>query len=110
MKRRGGRIWIQKEGGVMLMREKFKSYLAKGVVLCMLSSLSFVACAKHPSKEQLQALEEAKQAAASAEAELAKKRSERDNLQRQLDQKKAELKKAQDEKVAVAKRLESMGN
>jgi septal ring factor EnvC (AmiA/AmiB activator) len=91
------------------MREKLKSCVIKGMVLCMLSSVSFVACAKHPSREQLQALEEAKKAAAAAEAQLAEKQRERDDLKRQLEQKKAALKKAQDEKAAVAKRLESMG-
>jgi septal ring factor EnvC (AmiA/AmiB activator) len=87
------------------MREKLKSYLVKVVALGMLSALSLVACSKHPNKEQLQALEEARQAATSAEAQAAQKRTERDDLQRQLDQKRAELKKAQDEKAAVAARL-----
>jgi septal ring factor EnvC (AmiA/AmiB activator) len=82
-----------------------KSFIIKGIVLCMLSALALVACSKHPNQEQLQALEEARQAAAAAEAQAAQKRSERDNLQRQLDQKRAELKKAQDEKAAVAARL-----
>lgn len=87
------------------MREKMKSFLIKGIALCMFLALSLVACSKHPNQEQLQALEEARQAAAAAEAQAAQKRSERDDLQRQLDQKKAELKKAQDEKAAVAARL-----
>jgi hypothetical protein len=87
------------------MREKMRSYLIKGIALCMLSALSLVACSKHPNQEQLQALEEARQAATAAEAQVAQKRSERDDLQRQLDQKRAELKKAQDEKAAVTARL-----
>jgi len=87
------------------MREKMKSYLAKGLAICMLASLSLVACTKHPSKEQLQALEEAKQAAAAAEAQLAQKRSERDALLKQLQDKKAALQKAQAEKAAVQSRM-----
>ena len=59
------------------MRERMKSYLIKVIALSMLSALSLVACSKHPNKEQLQALEEARQAAASAEAQLAQKRSDR---------------------------------
>jgi septal ring factor EnvC (AmiA/AmiB activator) len=87
------------------MRETIKSYLIKGLAFCMLSSLSLVACAKHPNQQQMQALEEARQAATAAEATLAQKRSERDALLRQLEEKKAALKKAQDEKAAVAARL-----
>jgi septal ring factor EnvC (AmiA/AmiB activator) len=87
------------------MREMLKSYLVKGVVLCLLSCFLLIACAKHPNEEQLRALEETKKAALAAEEQLAQKRAERDNLQRQLEQKKAELQKAQSEKEAVAKRL-----
>jgi outer membrane PBP1 activator LpoA protein len=89
------------------MRETLKSYLTKAVVLCMLASFLLVACAKHPSKEQLQTLEETNKAALAAEELQAQKCAERDNLQRQLDKKKADLQKAQDEKAAVAKRLGS---
>jgi len=91
------------------MMEKIKSYLAKGLAICMLSSLALVACTKHPSKEQLQALEEARSAATAAEAQLAKKRAERDALLKQLQDKKAALAKAQQEKAAVSSRL-SGGN
>ncbi len=87
------------------MRETTKSYLVKGIAFCMLSSLSLVACTKHPSKEQLQALEEARKAATSAEAQLEQKRSERDALLQQSQEKKAALQKAQNEKAAVAGRL-----
>ncbi|MDZ7310493.1 MAG: hypothetical protein ONB45_04310 [candidate division KSB1 bacterium] len=87
------------------MRETLKSYLAKGVALCMLASLSLVACTKHPSQEQLKALEETRQAAAAAETQKAQKCSERDDMQRQLQQKKADLQKVQNEKAAVAGRL-----
>lgn len=87
------------------MREKMKSYVAKGLVICMLASLSLVACTKHPSKEQLQALEEARNAAAAAEAQLAQKRAERDALLKQLQEKKATLQKAQAEKTAVSARM-----
>ncbi|MCG3118380.1 MAG: hypothetical protein ALAOOOJD_00569 [bacterium] len=87
------------------MREKMKSYVAKGLAICLLASLSLVACTKHPSKEQLQALEEARNAAAAAEAQLAQKRAERDALLKQLQDKKAALQKAQAEKTAVSARM-----
>ena len=87
------------------MREKMKSYFAKGMAICMLASLSLVACTKHPSNEQLQALEEARKAAAAAEGQLAQKRAERDALLKQLQDKKAALQKAQAEKAAVSARM-----
>lgn len=87
------------------MREQMKSYLAKGLAICMLASLSLVACTKHPNKEQLQALEEARTAAAAAETQLAQKRAERDALLKQLQEKKAALQKAQAEKAAVSARM-----
>lgn len=87
------------------MREKMKSYFTKGMVICMLASLSLVACTKHPSKEQLQALEEARKAAAAAEAQVEQKRAERDALLKQLQEKKAALQKAQAEKAAVSARM-----
>jgi hypothetical protein len=82
-----------------------KSYFAKGLAICMLISLSLVACTKHPNAEQLQALEEARNAAAAAEAQLAQKRAERDALVKQLQDKKAALEKAQAEKAAVTSRM-----
>jgi len=85
------------------MAQSLKSKLAKSVALGMLAgTLAMTACSKHPSEEQLRALDETKKAALAAEDLLAQKRSERDNLQRQLDQKKAELQKVLNEKTAVA--------
>jgi hypothetical protein len=87
------------------MREKMKSYFAKGLAICMLASLSLVACTKHPNQEQLQALEEARNAAAAAETQLAQKRADRDALLKQLQDKKEALQKAQAEKTAVSARM-----
>jgi outer membrane PBP1 activator LpoA protein len=88
------------------MAQSLKSKVAKSVALGMLAGmLALTACSKHPSEEQLRALEETKKAALAAEDLLAQKRQERDNLQRQLDAKKAELQKAQSEKTAVSGRL-----
>lgn len=62
-------------------------------------------CTKHPNEEQLQALEETKQAALSAEQTLEQKKREKSDLERQLEQKKRELQKAKDEQEAVKRRL-----
>ena len=88
------------------MVKPLKSYVLRSLLAVMLfSSLSIVACSKHPNEEQLQALEESKRAALSAEEQLAQKKRERDDLQRQVDQKKAELQKAEAEKEAINSRL-----
>jgi septal ring factor EnvC (AmiA/AmiB activator) len=88
------------------MRKSTKSWVEKGMMVCVLAgALSLAACSKHPSEEQLRALEATKKAALAAEDMLAQKRRERDNLQRQLEQKKADLQKAENEKQAVAARL-----
>ncbi len=93
------------------MRKSLKSYLTKGMLVATLSfSLGMVACTKHPNEKQLQALEEQKKAALAAEELLAQKRKERDDLQRQVEQKKADLAKAQQEKSTVSARLSQMPN
>ncbi len=87
------------------MAQSLKSKVAKSVALGMLAgTLTLTACSKHPNEEQLRALDETKKAAVAAEELLAQKRSERDNLQRQLDQKKAEMQKVLNEKTAVSGR------
>jgi len=93
------------------MRKALKSYLTKGMLVATLSfSLGMVACTKHPNEKQLQALEEQKKAALAAEELLAQKRKERDDLQRQVEQRKADLAKAQQEKSTVSARLSQMPN
>lgn len=93
------------------MRKSLKSYLTMGMLVTTLSfSLGMVACTKHPNEKQLQALEEQKKATLAAEELLAQKRKERDDLQRQVEQKKADLAKAQQEKSTVSARLSQMPN
>ncbi len=87
------------------MAKSLKSGLVKLMVAGMLTTMALSACSKHPNAEQMRALDEAQKAALAAEDLLAQKRSERDNLKRQVEQKRAELQKAQAEKAAVAKRL-----
>ncbi len=93
------------------MRKSLKSYMTKGMLVATLSfSLGMVACSKHPNEKELLALEEQKKAALAAEELLAQKRRERDDLQRQVEQKKADLAKAQQEKNNVSTRLSQMQN
>lgn len=80
------------------------------VVLSFLASLSIWGCARHPNEQELQALAQAQQAANAAEQALSDCNSEKANLENQLSQKKRELQRAEDEKEAVKKRLESWGN
>ncbi len=74
------------------------------VGLLFVSMLS-IGCTKHPNAEQLQALEEQKNAALAAEKTLEQKRREKSQLERELSDKKAELQKAKDELAAVKQRL-----
>lgn len=74
-------------------------------VLFMVSSFSFMGCTKRPNAEQLQALEEQKNAALSAENTLEERRREKSRLESQLAQKKKELEEAKAELEEVKKRL-----
>ncbi len=55
-------------------------------------------CARHPSKDELSKLDEAKSAAETAEKRLAELKQERVRLEADLQQKQDELKKAEDER------------
>ncbi|RKY62436.1 MAG: hypothetical protein DRP95_01545 [Candidatus Latescibacterota bacterium] len=64
-----------------------------------------VGCARHPSQEELNRLNEARQAAALAEKELESKRKEKASLEAQISQKKAELQKLEAKRDAVKAKL-----
>lgn len=87
------------------MAKSFKSGLAQLMVAGMLTTLALSACSKHPNAQQMAALQECEKSSADAQALLAQKQRERDDLKRRVDQKRSELQKAQAEKAAVAKRL-----
>ncbi len=72
-------------------------------------SLSVVGCTKRPNAEQVRALEEQRKAAVAAEDRVAELESEKANLQKELEQKKAELNKAKQVKDRVQKRLSQEG-
>ncbi|RMF57213.1 MAG: hypothetical protein D6743_19265 [Calditrichaeota bacterium] len=82
-----------------------KIVLSFCAVLLVVSSFSFVGCTKHPNAEQLQALEEQKNAALSAENTLEERRREKSRLESELNQKRKELQETKDELEAVKKRL-----
>ena len=86
--------------------KKFVSMLI--LVAFAVSSMSFVACSSKPNAEQLQALEQQKNAALAAEKTLEDKRAEISRLENELAQKKKELQETQDELAAVKQRLSGM--
>lgn len=86
----------------MQSARKLLSWVA---VFAYIASMSMIGCTKHPNEKQLQALEETKQAAQAAEAQLEQKRQEKANLESQLAEKKAQLEKAQAEKAKIAQKL-----
>jgi septal ring factor EnvC (AmiA/AmiB activator) len=68
--------------------------------------LGSVGCTKYAKEEDLQALDQQKQAALSAEQELQQKQQERQDLQNQLQLKQDELAELQSERDAVAKKVQ----
>jgi len=70
-----------------------------GFCLVLLPMIS--GCSKHPSKEELTKLEEAKKAAQSAEKELQAKKTERGDLQKNLDSKQRLLNDTKADRDAV---------
>lgn len=75
------------------------------IAMFVLSSFSFVGCTKHPKSDQLQALDEQKNAALSAENTLEERKDEKRRLDGELDQKRKELQNAKDELETVKERL-----
>ncbi len=85
--------------------DRFSKVVSLLVLVLLVTSIFSLGCTKHPSAEQLQALEEQKQAALSAEKKLEDRRREKSQLESQLSQKRAELQKAKAELEAVKQRL-----
>ncbi len=82
----------------------------KAVVLVTIVTAFFIisfGCSRHPSEEQIRAMEEARSAALAAEQKLADKRQECSNLESQLNQKKQELDAVKQEREDIKKRLEN---
>jgi septal ring factor EnvC (AmiA/AmiB activator) len=81
---------------------------ALGMAALVMATLSWTGCARHPSKEQLQRLEETKQAALAAEQQLAQCQQQKADLEKQVKAKQDELQKVRAEKAAVQSRLQGM--
>jgi peptidoglycan hydrolase CwlO-like protein len=75
------------------------------VGLFTLSLLIATGCSRHPNTEQISKMEEARSACLAAEQKLNDKVQENQNLQRQLDGKKAELDELKSEKDQMKQRL-----
>ncbi len=75
------------------------------VAVFSLSLLTATGCSRHPNKEQIQMMEEARNACLAAEQKLNEVQGNRANLESQLQAKKADLDKAQNEKAHVEQGL-----
>ena len=75
--------------------------------LVLVSLLLVSGCARHPSEKELGVLEQQRKAAESAEKTLAAKKGQKAELERQVAQKKAELKRLEEKRDAVKKAKES---
>jgi len=80
------------------------------VTAVMLFVIALIGCTKYAKEQELQALEETKAAAASAEQALADCKSETSNLEGQLAEAKQALEDMKAEQAAVSGRLAAMGN
>ncbi len=84
-------------------------WVKKMTVLVMagffVASLALTGCTRYANDEQLKTLAETKKAALSAEQKVADMKSEKADLQKKLDAKKAELEKVKQEKETVKQRL-----
>lgn len=65
-----------------------------------------IGCTKYAKEEDLQALDQQKQATLAAEQQLAQKQAETQSLENQLQQKKDELAELKEERDIVAKRVQ----
>lgn len=87
------------------MKRIYKIVSLVVIALFVVSSLSFMGCTSRPNAEQLQALEEQKNAALAAENTLEERRREKSRLESELNQKKKELQEAKAELEVVKQRL-----
>ena len=83
------------------MRKVFSWLLIAGLLM----SLFALGCTKRPNAEQLQTLEEQKNAALAGENTLEERRREKSRLQSLLNQKKKKLQETKNELAEVKKRL-----
>ena len=75
------------------------------ICLLLFAFVLVAGCHNHPNEKELKALEEAKQAALSAEAKAADCAKEKASLEQQLTQQKQKVESLKQEKAAVEKRL-----
>ncbi len=91
------------------MRKTLRTLVIVSAVM-LLAMMVLTGCTKYANEQQLQALEETKAAAISAEQALADCKSETTNLEGQLAETKQALEDMKAEQVAVSGRLAAMGN
>ena len=92
------------------MSNRWKKVTQGVLVFFSLSALSlpfFSGCARHPSKEELTQLDQAREAAMAVEKKLSTKKQEKAQVEAKLAAKKAELEKAKATKAATEANLAS---
>ena len=87
------------------MRNFYKTVSLLVVALFVFSAMSFMGCTSRPNAEQLQSLEEQKNAALSAENTVEERRREKNELQSKLNQKRNELQATKEELETVKQRM-----
>ncbi|MFQ5676908.1 MAG: hypothetical protein ACE5G1_13510 [bacterium] len=87
------------------MRKLYNTISLVIVAIFVFSAFTFIGCTSKPNAQQLQALEEQKNAALAAESTLEEKRREKSRLQSELNKKRSELQATKQELEEVKKRL-----
>jgi septal ring factor EnvC (AmiA/AmiB activator) len=86
-----------------MRRVRILFVLATAVTLAV--TLNLAGCTKKPSQDELSKLEQARSAAESAEKKLSELRTERQQLEQQLEAKKGDLKGAETERNQVKAKM-----
>ncbi len=89
------------------MKKLSNSFKILGIGLVLIAGLSVSSCGWHADEEEIRTLEETRSAALDAEKTYQDKKAEADDLQRQVDAKKAELQRVKAEKEKVTKAIEA---
>jgi soluble cytochrome b562 len=88
-----------------MMKKTYQLVVMVLLALFIVSSFSFVGCTKRPNAQQLQALEEQKNAALAAENTLEERRREKSRCESDLNQNRKQLQDVKTELEEVKKRL-----
>lgn len=87
------------------MQRLHRTFLTLGMALLFSSSLVLVGCSSSPSEEEMKQLNDLKEEYATLQKEVAAKQQQKANLDKEVADKNAKLKKCNDDQQVVKQRL-----